>query len=255
MAIKTRLRALYTGDSQIARRYRYGLLIFDVAVILYMIVTSFFESSVLLETLDVLIGLIVAAEFGARLMISRDVWRDLLMPAGIADVVVILSLLVPVAGEGFAFVRVLRTLRLMRSYHLLKGLRADFLYFRRNEATIFALINLALFVFVTTALVFELEHKVNPGIQNYADALYFTVATLTTTGFGDVTLSGPQGRLISVAIMIFGVSLFVRLIQILFRPAKATYECTGCGLTRHDPDAVHCKHCGKLIHIKTEGAT
>jgi voltage-gated potassium channel len=31
------------------------------------------------------------------------------------------------------------------------------------------------------------------------------------------------------------------------------YKCPDCGLTRHDPDAVHCKHCGELLKIETEG--
>jgi voltage-gated potassium channel len=26
-----------------------------------------------------------------------------------------------------------------------------------------------------------------------------------------------------------------------------------CGLSRHDPDAVHCKHCGAYVCIPTEG--
>ena len=93
----------------------------------------------------------------------------------------------------------------------------------------------------------------NPAIHNYADALYFTVTTLTTTGFGDITLPGTWGRLLSVIIMIFGVSLFIRLIQVLFRPPKVEYECPDCGLRNHDADAVHCKHCGRVLHIAAEG--
>jgi voltage-gated potassium channel len=58
-----------------------------------------------------------------------------------------------------------------------------------------------------------------------------------------------------VLIMIFGVSLFIRLAQTLFRPQKVHYECPKCGLSRHDPDAVHCKHCGAVVNIPTEGAT
>jgi voltage-gated potassium channel len=38
--------------------------------------------------------------------------------------------------------------------------------------------------------------------RNWADALYFTVTALTTTGFGDITLPGTSGRLISVIIML-----------------------------------------------------
>ena len=108
---------------------------------------------------------------------------------------------------------------------------------------------------IMTALVHATQLGRNPAINNYADALYFTVTTLTTTGFGDITLQGTSGRLLAVMIMIFGVSLFIRLVQTLFRPQKVHYECPVCGLTRHDPDAVHCKHCGATIHIQTEGAS
>jgi voltage-gated potassium channel len=37
------------------------------------------------------------------------------------------------------------------------------------------------------------------------------VSTLTTTGLGEITLQGTTGRLLSVVIMIFGISLFLRL--------------------------------------------
>jgi voltage-gated potassium channel len=95
---------------------------------------------------------------------------------------------------------------------------------------------------------------VNPAIGNYADALYFTVTALTTTGFGDITLSGTAGRLLSVVIMIFGVTLFFNLARAVLRPAKVRFRCPQCGLLRHDPDAVHCKACGKLLNIPNEDA-
>ncbi|MBI1366729.1 MAG: ion transporter [Alphaproteobacteria bacterium] len=223
-------------------------------MVAYVIVSSFFFGALITEIIDAILGVFIVFDFSARVIVSRNRWRTVFNPAGIADLVVILSLLAPIAGEGFAFLRVVRTLRLLRSYHLLKQLRRDFLFFRRNEATLFAIINLGLFIFVTTALVFETQHGSNPEIRNYADALYFTVTTLTTTGFGDITLPGSAGRLLSVGIMIFGVSLFVRLIQVLFRPPKIEYECPDCGLSRHDSDAIHCKHCGRVLHIVSEGA-
>jgi len=252
--LRERLTQLYDGGGAVSRRFSYFLLVFDLAMVLYVIVSSFFPGSVWIEIIDILLGIFIAFDFTARVIISKKRLRTIFGFWGMADLVVILSLLVPIAGEGFAFLRVVRTFRLLRSYHLLRQLRNDFLYFRRNEATFFAAINLGLFIFVTTALVFETQHASNPDIQHYADALYFTVTTLTTTGFGDITLPGPTGRLLSVIIMIFGVSLFVRLIQILFRPPKLEYECPGCGLYRHDQDAIHCKHCGHLLHIRNEGS-
>jgi voltage-gated potassium channel len=56
-----------------------------------------------------------------------------------------------------------------------------------------------------------------------------------------------------VVIMVVGVGLFLRLIQTIFRPAKIAFPCPDCGLKRHDPDAVHCKHCGRVLNIPTEG--
>ena len=106
-----------------------------------------------------------------------------------------------------------------------------------------------------TAIVFVVQFGDNPDIASYIDALYFTVTTLTTTGFGDITLPGTSGRILSVFIMIFGVSLFLRLIQVLFRGSKVRYECPDCGLSLHDNDAIHCKHCGRVLHIETEGTT
>jgi voltage-gated potassium channel len=40
------------------------------------------------------------------------------------------------------------------------------------------------FIFVMTAIVYETQRWTNPAIGNYADALYFTVTALTTTGSG-----------------------------------------------------------------------
>jgi voltage-gated potassium channel len=253
--VKQKLQTLYWGTSGAPRVFCYGLIAFDVLVIAFVIVTSFAERTPLIEFADAIIGIVIVLDFSARLYISRNKLRDLTHPAGIADIIVIFSLLAPLAGEGFAFLRVMRTLRLLRSYHVLKLLRNDFKYFKRNELTIFSALNLGVFVFITTALVFETQHLSNPGISNYADALYFTVATLTTTGFGDITLPGSTGRLLSVGIMIFGASLFIRLVQVMLRPPKVQHECPDCALKFHDADAVHCKHCGKVIHIESDGVT
>jgi voltage-gated potassium channel len=167
--------------------------------------------------------------------------------------VVILALLAATVIENLGFLRVFRSLRLLRSYHLLRDLRSQYKFFARNEVLIQSVLNLFVFIFVVTALVYVFQHDVNPQISSYTDALYFTVTTLTTTGFGDVTLRGDIGRLLAVVIMVLGVALFLKLLQAVFRPAKVEYGCPDCGLKLHDPDAVHCKHCGRTLHIETEG--
>ena len=248
-----RLRELYEGQSEEAQRFRYGLLAFDVTTILFVIVTSFFAHGVLVQVLDIVFGVLILADILARLAVARRRLRFLAHPVTVADVVSVVSFLAPMLGDEYAFLRVLRTLRLLHTYQLVERLRLDFPFFRRNQQAIAAGANLGVFIFVMTGLVYATQGAKNPDIGNYADALYFTVTALTTTGFGDITLPGTAGRMISVVIMFFGVTLVLRLAQVLFRPTKVRQPCPRCGLLLHDLDAVHCKHCGEAIRIETEG--
>lgn len=249
-----RLRELYEGETVRAHRFRYTLVGFDLVTILFVIATSFTTHGGFVEIIDVVFGIFILADFAARFAISGRKMRFFAHPITLADLVAIASFLAPVAGEGFGFLRVLRMLRLLHTYQLLERLRGDFSFFRANEEVFIAAINLCVFLFVMTGLIYATQYRTNPDIGNYADALYFTVTTLTTTGFGDITLPGTTGRMISVGVMIFGVGLFLRLAQVLFRPTKVRQPCPKCGLALHDADAVHCKHCGTTINIATEGA-
>jgi voltage-gated potassium channel len=122
---------------------------------------------------------------------------------------------------------------------------------RRNEEVILAVLNLTVFVFMISAVVYVTQREINPKIEDFIDALYFTVAALSTTGFGDVTLIGStSGELLSILMMLVGISLFLRLAQAVFRPGgKVLFPCPQCGLQRHEPDAVHCKACGYVLNI------
>jgi voltage-gated potassium channel len=254
LRIYRKLEGLYHGNSRQANIFRLALLGFDVITVLYFIAASFFHHVDDFHIVEEAIGVVYLLELIARLTVTKQRLRELFNPVGLADLVVIVSLLTPTLVENFVFLRVIRALRLLRSYHVLKSLRLQSQFVRLHEDIIFSVVNLLVFIFIVTAIVYVMQTGRNPAIHNYVDALYFTVAALTTTGFGDITLVGTSGHMLAVLIMIFGISLFVRLIQTVFRPEKVRYECPVCGLTRHDNDAVHCKHCGNILHIKTEGA-
>jgi voltage-gated potassium channel len=252
---KAFLRELYEGASPRGVAFRYALLAFDIVTVLFIVGTSFLPSHEVVETLDVVFGALILIDFAARLLISRHRIKEFTRLATWTDIVAIVSFLAPLSGEGAGFLRILRTLRLLRDYQMLARLRSDSSFFRRNEEVVIAVTNLAVFIFVMTAIVYETQKPHNPQIAHYADALYFTVTALTTTGFGDITLPGTLGRLISVAIMIFGVTLFFNLARALISPSKVRFPCPVCGLQRHDADAVHCKACGTVLNIPDEGLT
>jgi voltage-gated potassium channel len=251
--MRERVRRFYYGDDTVARYFRFGLLILDLVTVLFFVVSSAVEPTRLWYTVDYLIASVLVLDYAARTMIANRPWHSVVRFTSIADLIVIASMLAPAFIENLAFLRVVRMLRLLRSYHVVRELHDMSSWFRRNDAIIESAVSLFVFVFVVTAVVYVLEGNRNPNIGNYLDALYFTVATLTTTGFGDITMTDTAGRLLAVVIMVVGVGLFLRLIQTIFRPARVSFPCPDCGLQRHDPDAVHCKHCGRVLKISTEG--
>ena len=244
---------IFYGITPRAVRARYVLLFFDLLIIAYFVVTTFMRPYDWIVVVDVIFGILLIFDFIGRMIAQPDRGEFLVRPMSLIDLVVIASLLIPATYGSVVFLRVIRALRLLRSYAVIRQLRGHSRFFARNEDVIYSALNLLVFIFIVTAAVFVLQVQVNESINNYVDALYFTITTLTTTGFGDITLVGSQGRLLAVTIMIVGVALFIRLVQTIFRPHKVRYECADCGLTRHDRDAVHCKHCGRQLHIRTEG--
>lgn len=253
LRLRKRLDALYNGSGTAGLRFRLGLLGFDLLIIGTYVATSFLGVPKGFYLVDLALAAVVVADLAARWLIAESHREFLRNPFHWSDLVVALSLLAPLIFGNFAFLRVLRALRVLRSYRVLQELRKDSRWFRHNEEIVQRSVNLFVFVFIVSATVHAVQKDHNPEIASFTDALYFTLAALTTTGFGDIVLTGESGRWLSIAILIFGVGLFLRLLQSVFRPPKVRYKCTGCGLLLHDTDALHCKHCGREISIETEG--
>lgn len=244
---RQRIQTLYESE-----RFRMGLVVFDCLTVISFVVLTFLPPSPHLMMADMIVGGLMLAEFTGWMAIAHRPLLFLIRPSSILDLAIIASLLVPPLMGSFAFLRVLRALRLLRALRILKEVKRRNRWTAEHGELISSATNLIVFIFVTSSVVYELQVGHNPAVKTFIDALYFTVTTLTTTGFGDITLVGDTGRILSVIIMIVGISLFVKLAQAIVRPSKVHFECPACGLSRHEPDAVHCKHCGSIIHIEKE---
>ncbi|SER86379.1 voltage-gated potassium channel [Tranquillimonas rosea] len=252
--MKATLQTLYDGPGWTGRLFRTALFLFDVLTIAYFVLTANMQIEGSLVALDIGIGLVVVADLTARFLICEDRVRFFASVTTLADLVLVVSLLAPlVTGGNLGFLRALRMLRLVRSFHLVTWINRLLAGTSVNARIVDAAANLVAFVFVVTSMVWVWEHERNPDLDTYVDALYFTVTTLTTTGYGDITLSDRAGRLLTIAIMVFGVGFFLQLLQAIYRPSKVEQPCRRCGLRLHDKDASHCKHCGSVIYIETEG--
>lgn len=245
------LRELYHGQSERAVRFRFGVIAIDLVIVGFFIAAPFLRDSVAFLYIDYLIAALMAADIGARMLAWRRFWAGFRSPLLWLDLFVLMTLLAPQWLFNLGFLRVLRLLTLVHSEFFWNTVGRRFDDTRWEDVTR-AATTLLTFVFVMTGFVYTSFVGQHAHIGGYVDALYFTMSTLTTTGFGDIVLPGTWGKLLSILIMVLGISLFVRLAQALVKPYKVRFPCPTCGLSRHDPDAVHCKACGTLINIPNE---
>lgn len=249
--LRRRVRELYHGSSRDAVRFRLGVIVLDLVLIGFFMASPFFREDPVYLIIDYVIAAVVALDLAARALATPRLGRWLVRPGFLTDLVVLLTLLFPLWLSNFAFLRVLRLWSLVHSDFFWETIARRYDNTRWEETTK-AVAALVTYLFIATGFVYALYARRHTEINGYLDALYFTVSTVTTTGFGDITLPGASGKLVSILIMVSGISLFVRLVQALVRPAKVRFPCPTCGLLRHELDAVHCKACGTLLNIPND---
>ena len=249
--LRRRLHNLYHGESTAALRFQLAVIVIDLATIVFFIVTPIILKWQSFLWIDYTIAFLLAFDIGARMLASKDIPAWFRLPTTWVDCFILLTLLLPTTLLNLGFLRILRLWSLSRSGLIWRPLERR--GFREWRDTTHSVVNLLTFLFVITGFVYTFFFRDSVGSAGYVDALYFTVATVTTTGFGDITLPGTAGKLTSIVTMIIGISLFVRLATSIFRPTKVFFPCPACGLQRHDPDAVHCKACGHILNIPDDG--
>src|SRR5215218_10711062 len=146
--LRVGLRRLFYGHRPAAVRFQVVLLALDFAAIAYFLATTFVHDAPWLRAVDLLLGVLLALEFLGRMLAHRHPMHYLDNGAAMVDLVVILSLFLSSLVGNLAFLRVLRTARLLRSYNVLGQLKKLFPAVRRNEEVITAALDLAVFVLV-----------------------------------------------------------------------------------------------------------
>ncbi len=251
---------LYSGNGRWPSAFRWTMLVFDLVTIGIFLVHPRLswhqpggEPLGPWVIVDVVIAVVIGLDFFARLYIERDKLRFFLRPTNWADLIVFLTLVMPVLAQNFAFLRVFRIVRLVRAFEFLDHKTPVARWLNLNSFIVAKVVNLAVFIFLVTALVYVTQASHNPEIRSYLDALYFTIGTLTTVGLGDITLPDTLGRWITITVMVLGVTLFLQLIRAIAVGDKVRHNCPACRLSLHDRDAAHCKRCGANLFPQGEG--
>jgi voltage-gated potassium channel len=250
-ALRSKLRRLYHGESKAALRFQLSIIFIDLLTIAFFIVSPVVREWPSFLWLDYTVAAILAADITARALASRDIPRWLKQLPVLVDLFILVTLLFPYTLFNLGFLRILRLWTISRSGTIWRPLERRGYGMWRDDVQ--AVMNLFTFLLLAASFVYVSFYRDGNGLEGYVDALYVTVATVTTTGFGDIVLPGVWGKLTSIVIMIVGITLFVRLARSIFRPFKVYFPCPECALQRHDVDAVYCKACGHKLKIPDEG--
>lgn len=252
--LRSRVRALYFGHTQSAVRFQGVLLVLDIVIIGFFIGSQFIAEQPYFWIIDALIAAFLALDLFARLFAFGTLTRWLKYPTTWIDLIVLATLLFPSVLYNWGFLRILRLWTLVRSerfWNVLARGKFDDTYI---EDLTRAISTLAVFIFLAAGATQALFLGQHPKLNNFVDAMYFVVTSLTTTGYGDITIDTAAGRLFSIILMITGISLFFTIAQKAFAPQRKIVRCETCGVDRHEPDARYCRGCGEKLTAPLRGA-
>ncbi|MEV0356802.1 ion channel [Nocardia sp. NPDC050697] len=145
-----------------------------------------------LARVDLVIWAAFAGDFLVRIALSRDRWRFLR-----THPLELLIVLVPP----------FRPLRLVRAALLMLG-TLNRTRLTRFRLSIYVGTSSVLVILLCSLAFFDAEYGAPEAkIQNYGDALWWASVTVTTVGYGDYYPVTPEGRLVALLLMTFGIGL------------------------------------------------
>jgi voltage-gated potassium channel len=104
---------------------------------------------------------------------------------------------------------------------LLIAMLAGYRSFRRSSlatGTLFAITSIILLLVYAVSGSYELGAEFTPPITDIATAFYFSVETMSTVGYGDITPKTVEARLFVVSIIVLGVSIFAASLSAILVP-------------------------------------
>lgn len=183
---------------------------------------------------------------------------------GAVDLLAVLPTYVSLLVPGAQSFLVIRSLRLLRVFRVLKlgrylgeaNVLLTALRSSRAKITVFLGTVLTVIVIVGT-LMYLIEGEEN-GFTSIPRALYWAVVTMTTVGYGDIAPRTVPGQALAAFVMILGYSIIAvptgivsaEIAQAMSRqPAGALTcpACTACSAEGHDTDAHYCRRCGARL--------
>ncbi len=199
-------------------------------------------------------------EYILRLYSVGKPWKYAFSFFGLVDLLSILPTYLSFFFPGTQYLLVIRTLRTIRIWRILK--LAQYLHewdyiLKAMRASVRKIVVFLVVVCTLVTILGSIMYMVESaehGFTSIPRSIYWAIVTVTTVGYGDIAPQSDLGQVLAAFAMVMGYAIIAVPTGIVTvelgnaRNAVSTQACPDCSHEGHDPDARFCKHCGAELY-------
>lgn len=208
------------------------------------------------------ISVLFTIEYALRLIAVKSPVKYATSFYGIIDLLSILPTYLSILLPQTQYLLVIRSLRLMRVFRIFKLTQ----FVKEGMSIVLALKASArrILVFLATvfiisiimgSIVYVVESPYNDKFNSIPQSVYWSIVTITTVGYGDISPVTPAGKFVASLIMLLGYAIIavptgivtVELTKTARQEHMQNKSCPNCSKEGHDADARYCKFCGHSL--------
>lgn len=210
--------------------------------------------------LEWIITIFFTVEYILRIISIKKPLKYILSFYGIIDLIATLPMYLSLFYFGTSILTVVRALRLLRLFKILKHPKFSSQSTHLKDALVASRGKILIFIYfmlISSILIGAVMYVVEgeeSGFTSIPISIYWTIVTLTTVGYGDISPATPLGQAIASVVMIMGYGIIAvptGIVSAEFafnnrkKPrAERINPCTVCGTEGHEYNAKYCYHCG-----------
>jgi voltage-gated potassium channel len=255
-------RIIFEADTRAGKAFDIALLWVILASILAVMLESVNSvrsvHGTWLRAAEWVFTLLFTVEYGLRLVCAMRAGTYARSFFGIVDLLAILPTYLSILLPGSQTLLVIRGLRLLRIFRVLKlgrflgemSLLMSALRSSRHKIVVFLGTVLILLLILGSAM-YLIEGE-ESGFTSIPTGVYWAVVTMTTVGYGDIAPATAIGKVLASAVMILGFSIIAvpsgivtaEIVESVTQRPITTRVCPGCMSEGHQLSARYCKDCG-----------
>ena len=201
--------------------------------------------------------IIFCLEYILRLLIAPRPLKYVFSFWGMIDLLAILPTLISPFVHGYETLIIIRSLRLLRIFRVLKMTRfmqESNILFHSLRASSYKITVFLFFVIMLTVisgtLMYVVEGAEN-GFDSIPQGIYWSIVTLTTVGYGDISPVTAVGKFIASVMMITGYGIIaiptgLITVEMARFKTKTLKHCKACD-SDNGEHAKYCDQCGEIL--------